>query len=82
MNLHSYNGLDTLSMILAYSNGDIDFEPLVKATEELMFTTDDIIRGWIIQHFVQNLDEIHLTLAAFYHVCRQKDFAQFSNSLS
>jgi hypothetical protein len=35
-------------MILKYSNGDFDFEPLVQATEELLFKNSHLSE-WIAQ---------------------------------
>jgi len=35
-------------MILKHSNGDFDFEPLMAATEDLLFRNEDLIE-WIGQ---------------------------------
>lgn len=68
-------------MILKHSNGDFDFEPLMAATEDLLFKNEDLI-DWISQQMVQSFDEIHATLAALFYVCHQKNFKEFANNLN
>ena len=36
-NLTSYNGLETVHMILKHADGDFDFRPLLSKTEHLLF---------------------------------------------
>lgn len=81
MNLHSCNGLDALRLLLKHSNGEFDFEPLILATEQLMFSTDTVSQ-WIMQQLVQNFDELHVTTAALFHVCHEKNFRDFCGNLS
>lgn len=81
LNLHSYNSLDIVRMILKFSNSDFDFEPLMTATEHLLFKNSQL-RDWVFKHHVQNFDDIHLTLAALFYVCHEKGFDEFANNLN
>ena len=51
LNLESYNSLDIVRMILKFSNSDFDFEPLMTATEHLLFRNEHLYE-WVLKHHV------------------------------
>lgn len=40
------------------------------------------VKEWIVQHLVESFDEVHITLAALYHICHQNGFQEFAITLS
>lgn len=68
-------------MIVTYSNNDFDFQPLMIATNKFLFKHDHL-KDWFVEQFVQNFDEVHTVLAAFFYVCHQQGFEQFATNLN
>ena len=81
MNLHSFNGLDCLALILKLSNDQYDFQPLLRATEQLVFSSHQV-RPWSAKLLTQTFDDIHVFLAAFSVICHQHDFYDFFDNLT
>ena len=81
MNLHSFNGLDCLALILKLSNDQYDFEPLLLATEELVFSNQEVY-AWSATQLTQSFNDIYVFLAAFSVICRQHDFCDFVDNLT
>ena len=81
LNLHSYNGLDTLRMILKYSNEDFDFGPLMSETEQLLFC-DKQLNDFNVHQFTTRFDEIHIVMSAFLIVCYKNELSDYVNDLN
>ena len=81
LKLHSFNGLDTLHMILKHSNEDFNFRPLLFKTEELLFCNKSV-NEWVLHQLVSRFDNIYLIFAAFIIVCCQNEFKDFVSELN
>ena len=67
-NLTSYNGLDTVHMILKHSNEEFDFRPLINKTEQFLFA-NKLVNDYVVQEIVSRFDEVYIVFAGLFVVC-------------
>ena len=80
-NLTSYNGLETVHMILKHADSDFDFKPLLSKTENYLFA-DKKISDYVLQEIVSRFDEVEIVLAGLFAVLQQHNFQDFMSDLN
>ena len=68
-------------MILKLSNDEFNFEPLLRASDRLLFETEGVSK-WFRQQQVQIFDDVHLFLAGFFVTCTKHNFSTFVSNLN